>query len=170
MLRYKSLRSSLSWPLKLWAVYTLLKIDERYHAADFCWRLCIMKMHQGMTMLIWATDDVIMSKLNTNNRPRNNVYSMFTFQWGVRWVVGGQCTSRVQPGVFLHTKPPPGGTAPVSHGDFYPQSMLLKVQCVRPRWKGSIGRNWILNNDVFPSVFNLNCTNCFLYPEWAHFI
>lgn len=46
---------------------------HRYNAADFkC--LCIMKMQQGMTMLIWDKNYVIMSKLNTNNRPRN----MFT--------------------------------------------------------------------------------------------
>lgn len=36
--------------------------------------VCIMKMQQRMTMLIWATNDVIMSKLNTKSRPRN----MFT--------------------------------------------------------------------------------------------
>lgn len=48
-------------------------LDSPHNAAhrwDFC------RMQQGMTMLIWATnyDDVIMSKRNTNDRPRK----MFT--------------------------------------------------------------------------------------------
>lgn len=88
-----------------------------------------MKMQQSMTMLIWATNSVIKSKLNTNNRPRKYVYSMFTFQWCMEWV--GKCTSWVQPGVFSHTKHPLGGTEPVIwrllQSD--PEIMLMSLPC-----------------------------------------
>ena len=55
---------------------------------------------------------------------------------------------------------------------FYSQESF-KVQCVRFRGKGSIGRNWISNNpsDVFTGVFHLNYTNCcFLLSKMGPFI
>lgn len=113
----------------LWTALLITATCHRGTTQRPCCRVCVQQRwcSRGWQMLIWATNDVIMSKLNTNNRPRN----MFTpcLHSNDAWNELGKCTSWLQPGVFyfIFLEHPVGGTEPVTqrHLPYGPEIMLI---------------------------------------------